>query len=116
MKNNGKLNENFVLDLDAIKEFVFEELVQKEKSRDNEITETYGLDDDGKKKLISQVMHEVKGSDFSEHETLRYDMIKTFLTMLDSVELDTELAPMSFGQRLVLNTMVNYGLIKEING
>ena len=41
-------------------------------------------------------------------------MIKTFIGMLDNVELNTNLAPMSLGQRMVLNTMINYGLIKEI--
>lgn len=111
---DGKLNENLVLDLNEIKEFVFEENSKTEKTHDNEITETYGLNDDGKKVLLSSVIHEVKGSDFTEKETIRYDMIKTFIGMLDNVELNTNLAPMSLGQRMVLNTMINYGLIKEI--
>lgn len=112
----NKLNENLVLDLNEIKNFVFEEIEQNDKTHDNEITETYGLNDDGKKELISQVVHEVKGTDFSEKETIRYDMIKTFISMLDAVEIDTSTTPMSFGQRVVLNTMLNYGLIKEIKG
>ena len=110
-----KLNENLVLDLNEIKEFVFEENAKTEKTHDNEITETYALNDEGKQELVSKVVHEVKGSDFTEKETIRYDMIKTFLTMLDNVEIDTTLTPMSFGQKTVLNTMVNYGFIKEAN-
>lgn len=114
MEDSSKLNENLVLDLDSIKNFVFEEDEQKDKTHDNEITETYGINEEGKKELVNQVIHEVKGSDFSEKETIRYDMIKTFIGMLDNVEIDTGLSPMSFGQRLVLNTMLNYGLIKEL--
>jgi hypothetical protein len=30
------------------------------------------------------------------------------------VEIDQELAPVSLGQKMVLNTMGSYGLIKEI--
>lgn len=41
-------------------------------------------------------------------------MIKTFIGMLDNIEIDTAITPMSLGQRMVLNTMINYGLIKEI--
>lgn len=112
--DEGKLNENLVLDLNEIKEFVFEENTKTEKTHDNEITETYGLNEDGKQELLTRVIHEVKGSDFSEKETIRYDMVKTFIGMLDNVELDTNITPMSLGQRMVLNTMINYGLIKEI--
>lgn len=114
MSNNSKLNENLVMDLNSIKKFIFEEDVNTNKTVDNEITETYGEDDNGKMSLLGRVIHEVKGSDFSNKETIRYDMIKTFLTMLDSVEIDNEISPMSFGQRVVLNTMINYGLIKEV--
>lgn len=112
---DGKLNENLVLDLNEIKEFVFEENSKTEKTHDNEITETYGLNEEGKQTLLSRVIHEVKGSDFTEKETIRYDLIKTFIGMLDNVEIDTALTPMSLGQRMVLNTMINYGLIKEVN-
>ncbi len=72
------------------------------------------MNDEGKQVLLSRVIHEVKGSDFTEKETIRYDMIKTFIGMLDNIEIDTAITPMSLGQRMVLNTMINYGLIKEI--
>lgn len=111
---DGKLNDNSALDLNEIKEFVFEENSKTEKTHDNEITETYGLNEKGKQTLLSRVIHEVKGSDFTEKETIRYDLVKTFIGMLDNVELDTTITPMSLGQRMVLNTMINYGLIKEV--
>lgn len=111
--NENKLNENLVFDFNEIKDFIFEERSKTEKTHDNEITETYGLNDDGKQTLLSRVIHEVKGSDFSGNETIRYDIIKTFIDMLDNVEIDTSMTPMSLGQRIVLNTMINYGFIKE---
>jgi len=115
MDNDSKLNENLVMDLDSIKRFVFEEDSNTSKTHDNEITETYAEDEEGKMTLLNRVIHEVKGSDFSNKESIRYDLIKTFLSMLDAMEINNDITPMSFGQRIVLNTMINYGLIKEIN-
>ena len=48
-----------------LKKFVFEEDVDLNKTRDSEITETWGVNDEGKQELLSKVVHEVKGSDFS---------------------------------------------------
>lgn len=115
MEENNKLNENLVFDLNEIKKFVFEEDVDLNKTRDSEITETWGVNDEGKQELLSKVVHEVKGSDFSGKQTIRYDLLKTFMQTLDNIEFDTSITPMSLGERMVLNTMVNYGLIKEIN-
>lgn len=112
--DNKQLNENLVIDLDAVKKFVFEEDSTTDKTHDNEITETYSLDEKGKMTLLNRVIHEVKGSDFSNKETIRYDLIKTFLSMMDDVEIDNEITPMTFGQRMVLNTMIAYGLIKGV--
>jgi hypothetical protein len=36
------------------------------------------------------------------------------MDVLDNVEIDQEIAPLSLGQKMVINTMANYGLIKEI--
>jgi hypothetical protein len=36
------------------------------------------------------------------------------MDVLDNVEIDQEIAPLSLGQKMVLNTMGSYGLIKEI--
>lgn len=111
--DNNKLNENLVFDLDAIKQFIFEEDENYATTHDNEITETYGLNDDGKQELLSKVVHEVKGSDFSDKETIRYDLFKSFLEVLGNVEIDNEMTPMTLLERMVLNTLSGYGMIKD---
>jgi hypothetical protein len=39
-----------------------------------------------------------------------------FMDILDNVEIEQEIAPLSLGQKMTLNTMASYGLIKEIEG
>lgn len=115
MEEGIKLNENLSFDIDAIKRFIFEEDYNDGKYESEEVTESHGLDKKGNLVVTDKVVHKVKTSDFSDKQTIRYDLLKMFVDMLDGVEIENDIAPMSFGQRTVLNTMINYGLIKEIN-
>jgi hypothetical protein len=110
--NNEKLNSNIIYDLDAIREFIFGSDNEK-RSSDVEITETQTGGDDGKLETESKVIREVKSTDTNK-QTISYDMIKLFMDVLDNVELDQTIAPLSLGQKMVLNTLGSYGLIKEI--
>jgi len=84
-----------------------------ERTSDVEITETQVKDDNGKLETESRITREVKSTN-SNKQTISYDMIKLFMDVLDNVEIDQEIAPLSLGQKMVINTMANYGLIKEI--
>jgi hypothetical protein len=53
---------------------------------------------------------EVKVNDYTGQNTIRYDMFKTFLDILDSIEDENVL---TLGQCLTVNTMEAYGLISE---
>lgn len=106
-----QLNSNLIYDLDGIKDFIFGD--DDGRSSDVEITETKILNENGELETESKITREVKSTD-TNRQTIRYDMIKMFIDILDNVELDQELAPLSLGQKMVLNAMVNYGLIKEI--
>jgi hypothetical protein len=106
-----KINSNFIYDLDNIRDFIFGDL--NERTSDVEITETQVADDDGKLKTESRITREVKSANTSL-QTVNYDIIKAFMETLDNIEIDQELAPLSLGQKMVINTMANYGLIKEI--
>ena len=106
-----KINSNFIYDLEKIKEFIFGD--SNDRTSDVEITETQIKNNKGKFETESRITREVKSVNTSKW-TVNYDMLKLFMDILDNVEIDQELAPVSLGQKMVLNTMANYGLIKEI--
>jgi hypothetical protein len=107
-----QLNSNLIYDLDGIKDFIFGN--DDGRSSDVEITETQTRNEKGKLETETRVTREVKSTD-TNRQTIRYDMIKMFMDILDNVEIDQEIAPLSLGQKMVLNTMGSYGLIKEID-
>ena len=109
----NQINSNLIYDLDGIKDFIFGN--EDGRSSDVEITETQTRNSKtGKLETETRVTREVKSTD-SNRQTIRYDMIKMFMDILDNVEIDQEIAPLSLGQKMVLNTMGSYGLIKEID-
>lgn len=105
------INSNLIYDLDAIKDFIFGN--DEGRSSDVEITETQVRNEEGQLETQNKITREVKSIDANKL-TIRYDLIKMFMDTLDNVEIDQELAPVSLGQKMVLNTMGSYGLIKEI--
>ena len=105
------INSNLIYDLDAIKDFIFGN--DEGRSSDVEITETQVRNEEGQLETQNKISREVKSTDANKL-TVRYDIIKMFMDTLDNVEIDQELAPVSLGQKMVLNTMGSYGLIKEI--
>ena len=108
----NQINSNLSYDLDGIKDFIFGN--EDGRSSDVEITETQTRNSKtGKLETETRVTREVKSTD-SNRQTIRYDMIKMFMDVLDNVEIDQEIAPLSLGQKMVLNTMGSYGLIKQI--
>ena len=108
----NQINSNLIYDLDGIKDFIFGN--EDGRSSDVEITETQARNSKtGKLETETRVTREVKSTD-SNRQTIRYDMIKMFMDILDNVEIDQEIAPLSLGQKMVLNTMGSYGLIKQI--
>lgn len=106
-----EINSNFIYDLDAIRDFIFGDA--NERSSDVEITETQVRGDNGKLETESRITREVKSTNTNK-QTISYDIVKLFMDVLDNVEIDQEIAPLSLGQKMVINTMANYGLIKEI--
>ncbi len=114
MDNEGSLPRNLAFDLDAIEQFIFDSKRNTDDAHDNEITETYGYNKNGKEELLNKVVHDVQSSDKSNKSTIKYDLIKTFISILDEIDTDQSTIEMSLGDRIVLNTMTNYGFIKEI--
>lgn len=107
-KNNV---ETLLLDLDAILNFVFEE-----DGNETEVTETYIKDKDDKLKLNSKICHDVKSGKGNDKQTLKYDLIKSFIDTLNIDMLDDN-DEESIGQNIIFNTMVENGFIisKKVN-
>lgn len=104
-------NVPYIFDLDNITSFVFGN--PNDKTNEVEITEHYTYDKDTKTMLPNtREVKEVKVNDYTGQNTIRYDMIKMFIDILDSIE-DPKV--MSMGQNITLNTLKAYELIRDIN-
>ena len=90
-----------------------------EKSKDTEITEGYEKDDNGSMTQVSKIIREVNSQGNMQNDTIRYDLIKTLL----SVVLDKKV--MNFGSienevqydlsfNIAFNTLLKAGIIYEI--
>ena len=100
----------FIFDINKITDFVFGN--PNERTNDVEITENYVFDKDLDKMIPNtKEVKEVKVNDYTGQNTIRYDLVKTFIDILDAVE-DPNI--MSLGQSITYNTMQAYELIKDI--
>lgn len=60
--------------------------------------------------LNEKQIKEVKVNDYTGQNTIRYDLVKMFIEILDEAD---DLNELSVGQQITLNTMESYGLITE---
>ena len=106
MKTDG-----LIFDINKITEFVFGN--PNDRTSDVEITETSVYDEESGKLVPNlREVKEVKQNDYTGQNTIRYDIVKSFIEILDSVE-DTNI--MTLGQTITFNTMKAYELIRDIN-
>lgn len=104
-------NTQYIFDLNNITNFVFGN--PNDKTNEVEITEHYTYDKESKTMLPNtREVKEVKVNDYTGQNTIRYDMIKMFIDILDNIE-DPKV--MSMAQNITVNTMKAYELIKDIN-
>lgn len=104
-------NAQYIFDLNNITNFVFGN--PNDKTNEVEITEHYTYDKESKTMLPNtREVKEVKVNDYTGQNTIRYDMIKMFIDILDNIE-DPKV--MSMAQNITVNTMKAYELIKDIN-
>ena len=100
------MNDKFLIfNIEKMASFIFSN--SNDRTNDVEITEVFEYDSKGKLNPTNKVVKEVKVN----QNTIRYDLIKMFIDILDSVD---DVNIMTIGQRIVFNTMETYGLITEI--
>ena len=109
--------KKYAMDLEKIKNFCLTS--DKERGGQIEVMEVQEPGDNGLLGVVSKTVHEVKGTGNPQNDTIAYDLIKLFIvTLLDTdVKYDGLLTKenMSIGMRLAFNTMLQAGLIYEIN-
>lgn len=104
-------NSSYIFDLENITNFVFGN--PNEKTNEVEITEHYVYDKDSNAMIPNtKDVKEVKVNDYTGQNTIRYDLVRMFVDILDSIE-DPKV--LTLGQDITLNTLKAYELIKDIN-
>lgn len=101
-------NEKYVLDLGNIINYIFD---QNETTNDSEFVDVYNVDGNNNLVLNQRQIREVKNGDTTSKSTIRYDLLKMFIEYL----MDADFTEPSFGEAMVLNTMLNEELIKKID-
>ena len=104
-------NSSYIFDLENITNFVFGN--PNEKTNEVEITEHYVYDKEANAMIPNtKDVKEVKVNDYTGQNTIRYDLVRMFVDILDSIE-DPKV--LTLGQDITLNTLKAYELIKDIN-
>jgi hypothetical protein len=96
-------------DINKICDFVFGN--PNDRTNEVEIVENFTYDKETKAMVPNtREVKEVKVNDYTGQNTIRYDMVKMFMDILDSVD---DMNVLTLGQSLTINTMEAYGLIRE---
>lgn len=103
-------NRAYILNLENLIGFIYQG-DNNDKNYESELTELYVVDNENSNMSLSnKQLREIKNNDMTNHQTIRYDMIKLLLERL----LDIKEEVLTFGETVVLNTMLTEGLITEI--
>ena len=114
-KVEQKTPSMYVFDLEKMMNFVFDK--DGERSNNNvEITETYEANDNGGLQLVSRSAQETKGnaSRSTSSDNIRYDLVKLFISSLDSMPVEIDSDEISFGEKVIINTMINEEFLKLV--
>ena len=103
----------FVIDIDAFKS-VCTPYTKELGTREYEISQVYERMDNGELDISSKVEHETKGNGNPQNDMIVYDVVKMLIVSLlenDRIEKDFEY---DFGTTFAMNTLISWGVIKEV--
>ncbi len=104
------MQNTFIFDIDKITDFIFD--VPSDRTSNVEIAENYIYDGNSDKMVPNtKEVREVKINDDTNQNTIRYNLFKTFVDILDTIE---DLKVMTALQEITYNTMQAYGFIKDV--
>lgn len=84
-------------------------------TREYEITQVYEADGRDDFSLQSKVEHETKGAGNPQNDMIVYDVVKMLLLSLLENDKSEKGFEYDFGTTFALNTLLNWGVIEEIN-
>lgn len=99
----------YALNLKKIFEYV--SYYDKNEKQEKEICNIYSRDNNGDVNLVSKQVKEITAPGDSQVDNIRYDMIKTLLVDVMNIAIGEE---MSLSNVISLNTLINEGLLIEI--
>lgn len=107
---------SYALNMEKILDFVFES--QNEKNAELEVAQRYETNSNGEQELVTTEKREVKGKGNTAIDTIKYDLIKSFLDNLSQFPVhennSENIMPLTVLNIIVFNTMINEGFLIEI--
>lgn len=101
--------DNFIFDFNAIMNFISD---GAEDAVTSEIHESYdAIDGEEGLLLTNKSIAEVKSGKDDTMTTLKYDLMRNFIMKISDI---TESESLTYGERLLLNSMYAQGFIKEV--
>lgn len=101
---------SYAINLNKILEFYSN--TESNKSKESEIVDTYEIDSTNTARLIGKQIREAKSNQPAQNETIKYDLIKMFLTVL--LDNDNRTIDVDLGTNLAFNTLLENDFIYEI--
>ena len=108
---NGK---SYAIDIERFKEVCMPTTTELA-TREYEISQVYEQSEDGEMNMASKVEHETKGNTNPQNDMIVYDVIKMLIVSLLENEKPEDEFEYDFGTALALNTLINLGVVIEIN-
>lgn len=108
---NGK---KYIFNLDALKKVCLTSSMENP-GREVEITNVYEPNGDGDYIIASKVEHETKINKTQQNDMIVYDFVKMLITILLDNDMTEDTFKNTFGVVLSLNTLINWGILEEIN-
>jgi hypothetical protein len=111
MKFNGKV---YVVNFKKLKEVCLNSSMDGGCTKEIEISQTYERQDNGEFELSGKLEHETKLVGSTQNDMIIYDIVKLmFINILENDSMENTFCP-TLGTSLSLNTLINWGVIEEI--
>lgn len=83
-------------------------------NKEVEISQAYEPDDNGELVISNKVEHETKIYGNQQNDMIIYDVVKVLVIALLENNQDEESFTMDFGTCLTINTLINWGILIEV--
>lgn len=103
----------YILNLDKFKEVCTPKASVLD-TKEYEISQVYGTDDDGEFGLQSKVEHETKSAGNQQNDMVVYDVVKMLVLALLENDKPADDFEMDFGTAFAINSLLSWGVLEEI--